>query len=307
MKSNKTAKPKVHILAFHFGTTAWLEIQKRHILKYTQDRDYKLWLGKYKVDLPDNFDIPENWEILDLDTIYPEENGVDHYQQMEWMWHNCIKENMDDDDVIIIIDSDAFPVSSDWWKIVELLQNDDPKTPQVIHTNHAENLGIAQPPQYDVYPDLCFFATKKETWEENNLEWGFFQPMHQNPGFGMKDRIEKAGLRTGSMLRTNKFNSHRVMFGVYGNCIYHQHCGSRAIIGRPQDSGNGGHVNDKRMCYTAADLRQRLSIANWFQSDFESECEDIISVNTEIFDIIYGRLKKDKDCSFVRRYFMGVN
>ena len=48
MKSNKTAKPKVHILAFHFGTTAWLEIQKRHILKYTQDRDYKLWLGKYK-------------------------------------------------------------------------------------------------------------------------------------------------------------------------------------------------------------------------------------------------------------------
>lgn len=297
----------VNILTFHFGTTAWLEIQKRHILKFTEGKEYKLWLGKYKTELPEDFDLPENWEIIDLDEIYPEENGVDHYQQIEWMFHNCVKDNMEDEDVIVIIDSDAFPCDSQWWKITEMLQKGDSSGAQVIHTSHAENLGIAQPPEYNVYPDLCFFATTKGAWINNNLEWGFFNPRHQNPGFGMKDRIAAAGLRTGTLERTNKFNSHRVMFGVYANCIYHQHCGSRAIIGRPQDSGAGGFVNEKRMCYTAADLRQRMDIGNWFQQEFEIECEDIIGVNTQIFDIIYNRLQEDKECKFVRRFFMGVN
>ena len=296
----------VHILTFHFGTSAWLEVQKRHILKYTEGKEYKLWLGKYKMDFPEDFEIPKGWEIIDLDEEYPEENGVDHYQQMEWMFHNRVKENMQDDDVIIIIDSDAFPCDSGWWQVAELLQKDDSTSPQVIHTNHAENLGIAQPPEYDNYPDLCFFATTKGTWIKNNLEWGFFQAGQQNPGFGMKDRIQQAQLRTAALVRTNKFNSHRVMFGVYGNCIYHQHCGSRALIGRPQDSGAGGFVNKERMCYTAADLRERFSIGNWFQQDFETECKDIVSVNTEIFDIIYKRLSEDKKCTFIRRFFMGV-
>tara|TARA_R100000664_G_scaffold28470_1_gene39747 strand:- start:4206 stop:5102 length:897 start_codon:yes stop_codon:yes gene_type:complete len=297
----------VHILTFHFGTPAWLEIQKRHILKYTEGKPYKLWLGKYRLDLPNSFELPENWEVIDLDEIYPEENGVDHYQQMEWMYHNCVKNNMDNDDVIIIIDNDAFPCDNGWWMLPEALQSDDPNSPQVIHTSHAENIGIAQPPEYHVYPDLCFFATTKRVWEENNLGWGFFQPGQQNPGFGMKDRISEADLKLGLMKRTNRFNSHRVMFGVYGDCLYHQHCGSRALIGRPQDSGAGGSVNNRRMCYTAADLQQRMAIGNWFEQDFETECEDVVEVNTEIFDIIYGRLESDEKCTFVRRYFLGVN
>ena len=91
----------VHILTLHYATSAWLEIQKRHILKYSNSEKYKLWLGKFHLDLPEDFELPDNWEVIDLDEKYPSDGGDDHYLQAQWMFTNCVKEAMDDDDVII--------------------------------------------------------------------------------------------------------------------------------------------------------------------------------------------------------------
>jgi len=99
----------IHILTLHFTTPAWLDIQQRHILKYTHQDEYKLWLGKYNLDLPEDFKLPDNWEVIDLDKVYPKDAKNEHYLQMEWMYENCLKEKMSDDDIIIFLDSDAFP------------------------------------------------------------------------------------------------------------------------------------------------------------------------------------------------------
>ena len=193
-----------------------------------------------------------------------------------------------------------------------MISNDESEAKaKAIVTYMLENRGIAQLDQYYPYPDLCFFATTKRARRENNLEWGLFHPLHQNPGFGMLDRMRENELKIGSITRTNVFNAHNVMFGVYGDMIYHQACGSRAIIGRPMATnspgfdGGAAKINNKRQCYTGTDLLRRGSLGNWFKAEFEDECADIIETNTQIFDIIYDKLQKDLNCEFVRRYFLG--
>tara|TARA_R100001163_G_C5065840_1_gene203918 strand:+ start:279 stop:1220 length:942 start_codon:yes stop_codon:yes gene_type:complete len=309
-----------HIITHHYSTTAWFEIQKRHILKYTDPEltPYKLYLAKYNIDMPEDFDLPDNWEIIDLDEIYPSECGNEHYLQMQWIYENCVKDKAKDDEMIIFLDSDAFPCRYEWVKDIlvgitgqnnqfgiPLPDDYEPVHAAVIH--FTENRGIREPDEYHPYPDLCFFAIMKKTWDENNLKWTLDKnnPRHQNPGFAMKEQIAEAELRVGAIERTNKFNAHNVMFGVYGGFLYHQHCGSRAIIGRPLDTEQS-EVENSRHCFTGIDLLNRMEIGNWHYDSFIEECGDIVEVNTQIFDIIYDRLYNDQNCNFVRRYFLGL-
>ena len=221
------------------------------------------------------------------------------------MYKNVLKDEIEDEDILVFLDSDAFPCSFDWdITLSNILNEKKEQAADVACLYQMENRGIAQPDEYYPYPDLCFFATTKNVWDKNNLEWGLFKPHHQNPGFGMHDRIKEADLRIYSLERSNRFNSNNVMFGVYGDLIYHQACGSRAIIGRPYSTA-GASANTSRQCYTGQDLFGRDAIGNWFQQEFEDECKDIIDVNTKVFDTIYDTLVKDKDATFVRRYFLG--
>jgi len=293
----------IHILTLHFGTPAWLDIQKKYILNYTDPEKYKLWMGKYNLDIPPDFDLPDNWELIDLDEKYPKEKKNEHYLQAEWMYESILRHEMEDDDVIIFMDNDAFPcVTQEWTKIVtEALEEN-----QVFALLQFENRGIAQPDQYHPYPDLCFFATTKKNKREFNLEWGLFEPFHQNPGFGMADRIRDANCTIGTIRRTNVFNFHNVMFGVYGNMIYHQACGSRAIIGRPMATAKAT-PNTTRQCYTGIDLLHRRHLGDWNNESFEEKCADIIEVNTQIFDTVYNKIKEDHTCTFIKRAFLGIN
>lgn len=297
----------IHILTLHFATPAWLEIQKRHLLKFTSlpEEEYKVWLGLYHLDLPEDFELPSNWEIINLDKDYPPEGKNEHYLQMEWMYHNRLKDQMCDDDIIIFMDSDAFPCAPAWAQDIQRLITQEGR--DVICLHQEENRGIAALDEYHPYPDLCFFVATKKAWEEHNLEWGLFNPAHQNPGFGMKDRLVAAlpNINIGAISRTNRFNAHNVMFGVYGGTIYHQACGSRAIIGRPVATP-GAPADIRRHCFTGADLYLRQNIANWFENEFETDAADIIETNTQIFDIIFNKIQKDKECTFIRRYFMGL-
>ena len=150
-----------------------------------------------------------------------------------------------------------------------------------------------------------FSPPLKKGKKEYNLEWGLFEPQHQNPGFGMADRIMEANCTAGSIRRTNVFNFHNVMFGVYGNIIYHQSCGSRAIVGRPLATA-GASSNTTRQCYTGADVLNRIRLGDWHNESFEEKCSDIIEVNTQIFDIVYNKIKKDDTCTFIKRAFLGL-
>ena len=335
----------IHILTLHYVTPAWLEIQKRHILKYTNTEDYKVWLGKYKLDIPDDFEIPSNWEMIDLDKVYPPELGNEHVFQMEWMYDECVKDKMDSQDIIVFMDNDAFPCDPAW---IDILQESlVVENRQGICVIDRGNRGIAQPDEYWPLPDLCFFGTTKSARSEYDLKFGIFHPTHQNPGMGMLDRMKVAhqnGARWGILERTNIFNSHKVMFGVYGGMIYHQGAGTRGIVGRPFATGGvapssieivpdnfteeekacdifvhsdpdqpweyrGATPSVTRQCYSGIDLLDRWQLGNWLPDsgeEFEEECEDIIEVNTQIFDIIYKALVSDTDCKFVRRYFLGI-
>jgi len=321
----------IHILTLHYATPAWLEIQKRHILKYTNSEHYKLWLGKYNTDIPENFEVPDNWEIIDLDEKYPEELGNEHYFQIEWMYENWVKERIEEDDIIVFMDNDAFPCCPQWSNLLRENLTPSAESPQGVCVIETNNRGVAQPDYYFPVPDLCFFATTKKARFTHDLKWGIFNNQHQNPAFGMLDKMmasQGQGAQFVSLERSNRFNAHNVMFGVYGNMIYHQACGTRSLIGRPLPTGGAmpehmhGRVpaglspalchvdaNKRRQCYTGIDVLGRKDLGQFWpgsEMEFEDECADIIQTNLKIFDVIYDELVQDKKCEFVRRYFMGL-
>tara|TARA_R110002074_G_scaffold160767_3_gene318306 strand:- start:9063 stop:10022 length:960 start_codon:yes stop_codon:yes gene_type:complete len=317
----------LHIITLHFTTPAWLEIQKRHIEKYTTRYDpntgqqnYKVWLGFYNQELPSDFVVPTNWETIDLNKLYPPDGRNEHYLQTEWMYHNIVKDNMKDDDILVFMDSDAFPVIPHWASELQGILTDNQGRlmntqasretlgyPEVVGIYQLENRGIAQTDNYYPAPDLCFFATTKKVWEEKQLQWTIdpSNPEHQNPAFGLLDIIREKEVRECKLMRTNIFDAHNVMFGVYGNMIYHQACGSRAIIGRPLETA-GAKAETSRHCFTGYDIFGRQKLGNWYREDFIKKCSDIVETNTQIFDVIYNRLQEDLDCEFVRRYFLGI-
>lgn len=269
----------IHVLTLHYGTTAWVDIQRRHIEKFTERDDYAVWFAKYKAKIDQSI-LPKDWSIIDLDSSYVGKN--EHYLQMNWIYQH-VKNNINDDDIVVFMDSDAFPCSREWAPYLNtVLEKED----SVVVLHMYENRGTQHPDAYHPYPDLCFFACKKKTIEKYKLEWQLNGK--PNPGFHMKDLIIKNNLLVYELKRSNIFDAHKVMFGVYGEIIYHQAAGSRAGI------NNGASV------YTGSDLFYRRKISTSLK-----DLEHLLKVNGKIYDLIYNEIKNDVNCSFVRRYFMG--
>tara|TARA_Y100000310_G_scaffold344041_1_gene454752 strand:+ start:32949 stop:33815 length:867 start_codon:yes stop_codon:yes gene_type:complete len=285
----------IHIVTQHFGTQAWFEIQKNHIEKYTPDKSlYKVYLLVYKTTLPENFEVPSNYEVINLD----EKEGLrnDHYAIVEECYDRFIKEKVEDDDIVIYMDNDAFPIDGMWsYKIMEYLQNN-----HICAVHRYEDRGMAQPDQYYPYPHLCFYSFKKKDREQ----YGFVHeipPGYPCPGFTINDLVKEKGLNVKELVRTNKFNHHPTMFGVYDDLIYHQSCGSRAIVGRPYATISA-QPDTRKMCYEGIDFYDRQEAEAKIGGFIEGDVNDI---NLKVFDIVYNKIESDTNCDWIRRYYIG--
>lgn len=285
----------IHIITQHFATQAWFEIQKRHLQKYTKNKsNVKVNLLVYKTTLPNDYNLPENYSVINLND-YNLDRHNEHYLIVESSYDKFIRDNIADDDIVIYMDSDAFPI--DYWdeQIEKNLETND-----ICAVYRFEDRGPLQPEQYTPYPHLCFYAFKKKTREK----YGFrheIPPGFPCPGFTICDVIRENNLSVKKMVRTNKFNSHNVMFGIYDDIIYHSSCGSRAIIGRPYAT-IGAQSDTRKMCYEGQDFCGRAELHNVMPEYIEKEINEL---NLKIFDAVYEHTQSDLDCNFLRRYYLG--
>ncbi len=129
----------------------------------------------------------------------------------------------DPSDVLIFMDSDAFPIRPiDGW--LEKRLADYP----LIAVQRKENFGDLRP-----HPSFC--ATTVGFWEQLGGDWT--RDTWTTPdGVELEDAgtrvllsLEEAHVQWLPLVRTNNREGHPLWFGVYGHYVYHHGAGSRTV------------------------------------------------------------------------------
>ena len=281
----------IYLMTTSFKQSVWIDTQMRHLQKYSKEEDYKVILGTYKWEPNIILNLPKNYTRINMDNL-PNE----HYLQMMYLYDGVVRGMAQDDDIIAFIDGDAFPICADWTeKLTKYLDEYDGAC-----IYRYEDMGYQDVLSHWPVPHLSFSAFKKKIKDKYDLRW---ELSGDNFGHTLVNKIRDNKLKIKELKRTNVYNAHNVMFGIYDDMIYHNGSGTRGVLGRPVQAYHGAPVNLSRQAYEGSDLTHRMSL--WQGREWEEACADVIQLNVGIFDVVTKAIKDDKECRITSRYFLG--
>ena len=204
----------IHIATVHWRSDRWIDIQRRY-LERNVDQPYRTyaWLGEELRDHADEF-------------FYATDVAVDKHELKLTLLGDLVAHAAADDEMIIFIDGDAFPIAP----IVPFLRGKLERYP-LVAVRRDENNG-------DPQPHPCFCATTAGFWRRLPGDWRrghtWVNPQGKevtDVGGNLLGLLERAGIDWYPMLRTNKVNPHPLQFGVYDDLVYHHGGGFRLTAG----------------------------------------------------------------------------
>jgi hypothetical protein len=199
----------LHIATVHYQSPRWIDIQARH-LRENIAVPYQMWSSIEAIDRSYSscFD-----HVL-------EQRGP-HAGKLNHLAREICHVGADDD-LIMFLDGDAFPIADPMPLIVESLE----RAP-LVAVRRAENLEEPQP-----HP--CFCVTTVRTWRELRGDWSLGYPWRSATGRTISDvggnllrALELSDTPWVPILRTNETDVHPVFFAIYGDTIYHHGAGFR--------------------------------------------------------------------------------
>lgn len=208
----------LYIATVHFQTDKWIPIQLRYIKKHTKT-DYKIFSClPHDSEFKSNFYFYSHFEPYSLGS----QNHADKLRHLV----KHIYQEAQDDDILIFLDGDAFPIRDYVYFVIEKL-----KTYPLLAVRRDENNG-------DIHPHPSFCATTIGFWKQISGDW--------SPGFAWIDASGRFVTDTGGallkqlgnkynwlpLLRSNKYNLHPLWFGIYEDLVYHHGAGYREPVSR---------------------------------------------------------------------------
>jgi len=201
----------IHVATVHWKTNRWIRLQRAYLRKYVPG-DFRIyaWLN----DLP----------AVATDTFYhvKREPVTDHATKLNSLADTICADSQQDDDVLIFLDGDAFPIAD----LAPLIQQVQTTTP-LIAAQRLENHGDRQP-----HP--CFCVTTVGCWRKIKGDWQAGYTWKNTDGREVTDvggnllgRLTTEQIPWTPLLRTNQLNLHPLFFGIYGDVIYHHGAGFR--------------------------------------------------------------------------------
>jgi hypothetical protein len=199
----------IHIATVHFKSTTWIGIQREYLDRHVHE-PFMVWAAVEGIPNPHSqpFDVIVSTRKLHADKL----NLLGH----------MIVDRTNEDDIVIFLDSDAFPIAELMTMIRHELEDS-----YLVAVQRRENLG-------DVQPHPLFCATTVGRWRDIRGDWGgaytwrnTFGEETGDIGGNLLYLLESRGLKWTPLLRTNTVDVHPVLFGVYGGVIYHHGAGSR--------------------------------------------------------------------------------
>lgn len=255
----------------------WLDIQYKYIKRYT-DEEFKIFIT-YNGIMP-NDKKNRYYKIF-------EKRSFTHIENLNFLSNEIMKEAKDDD-IIIFIDGDAFPIDYYVWFVKEKIEKN-----KLVAIQRREE-------DYDRLAHPSFCATTIGFWKKNNLDWNNngesgvetlrynSQPIN-DAGALLCLRLDEINKDWYKMLRTNKNNDfHGGLFGIYEDLIYHHGCGFRGEITR-NDLYNSG-LNKSDFIIKNKELFKNIY--------------DIILSNEKFYEFFIGnKVSKKLKTDFFRSWF----
>lgn len=207
-------QPLIYFLTVHFGSDRWIDIQLRNIARHTKS-PFEVW-GCLN-------DVPGSHESKFARTF---DLTGSHGEKLNEL-AGIVGEVCRPDDHLAFIDGDAFPIA-DWdERVLRMLE-----TEPLVAVRRDENFGDRQP-----HP--CFAMTTAAFWRDIEGDWSFRGPssfsehstaLRGDVGSRVLERLEERGLSWHPLLRSNRTDLHPLLFGVYGDLVYHHGAGFRRTM-----------------------------------------------------------------------------
>lgn len=213
----------LHIATVHFRSPRWIEIQARYLREHI-GVPYQTWSSIEGIE-------PSYGTYFDrvIDQSGPHPGKLNHLA-ME------ISLEAGDEDLLMFLDGDAFPIADPMPLITEGLS----RAP-LIAVRRAENFN-------DPQPHPCFCVTTLRTWRMLAGDWTA-GPTWRGPrgrrsdvGANLMRRMEITGTPWVEVLRSNRKNIDPLYFAIYGEVVYHHGAGFRVgmISAVHRESSPGG-------------------------------------------------------------------
>ncbi len=207
----------IHVLTVHWQTDQWIDIQlealKRHILF-----PYRVYAFLNGIDVG---------EHKDKFFYCSDENIKSHAIKLNLLADLACIGSESDDDWIVFLDGDAFPIAD----VVPYIEQRLDKYP-LLAVRRDEHQGDSQP-----HP--CFCVTTVRFWKRIEGDWkqGFKWKlkdgnMATDVGGNLLGKLIEAGISWYPITRSNIVDLHPLMFGIYGDIVYHHGAGFRTPVNR---------------------------------------------------------------------------
>lgn len=262
----------IHIATVHWKTNKWIDIQLEYLKRNIQS-DFKVYAF--------------------LNDVPGEHTHKFHYCSTEPIEEHAIKLNLlaeriswggKDDDLIIFLDGDAFPISDE---IIPFI-NSNIGFHKLIAIQRKESLGDIQP-----HPSFC--ATTIGFWREIRGDWKLGYLWKDETGLNITDvggnllkNLEKNNQNWLPLRRSNRKDIHPLWFGIYSNLIYHHGAGFREPMSRVDRVKGGFKIN-----FIFKMLWLLKSIVAVIENKLEESTVPIVKNNNDVEAIFYSKIKND--------------
>jgi len=206
----------IHVLTVHWKDPSWIEIQLRYLRKNIPN-EFKSYAFLNYIEL-------EHHGRFDYEFYEPISS---HAIKLNILANYAVFNSVSDDDVIMFIDGDAFPIRD----LGALVQSSLEEAPFVA-VQRLENNG-------DLQPHPCFAFTTVGFWKEIRGDWQEGGTWKNSDGVTVTDVggnllevFAARGIEWRKLLRSNNLDEHPLWFGIYGGVIYHHGAGFRASVSR---------------------------------------------------------------------------
>jgi hypothetical protein len=263
----------IHIATVHWESDAWIDIQLRY-LKQHIEQPYRVYasLDRIEKDHSDRLYFSCSME------------RVNHPVKLNRLAKR-IAEEADEHDLLMFLDGDAFPIAPLDRPLGEMLA----KRP-LAAVRRAEN-----PDAFTPHP--CFCVSTVGFWQEIGGDWtrgptwvGPDGSVNRDAGVKLQVALEERGVEWLPILRTNVKDLHPVLFGVYGDLIYHHGAGFRWALTRHDIDETPGA---SELAEAKADTPERRELIKL--------TEPRRAENERLSKLVFDRIRTDDD--FARHLF----
>jgi hypothetical protein len=201
----------LHVVTVHWRSATWIDPQLHYLGLHTPaDTRVYASLDGLEEDHSDRFH-------------YSTELDGTHAQKLDIL-AGVVAESANDDDLLLFIDGDAFPIAAVDAEVLQGLS--------LAAVRREENLG-------DQQPHPCFCLTTVGFWKQINGTWteGYKWKntrgeMVTDVGGNLLGILRENDTAWRPLLRSNRTELHPLWFGVYADLVYHHGAGFRERIAR---------------------------------------------------------------------------